>query len=243
MNQLTPHWYMQAKILKHCSLSREFGPEGLGTFCSTFSSISWGHAGDVSKAPQLLAFCHAWMSKSWCVSTQTPWVTHWEPAGTLCWQEDLPGEHTGTEIQWSGFQVTATTAPNERSRKCPQNAIPSPPAWLTPNGTNPCQWSRSHRGKRKQTTATVVTITSWCHLAQLLRDKLGSSQLHTSSKQHVLLPNREQKARVYFKQAIKTNTIVWNTLSCPHKYCLCSGLQRVTVFHSLLAHRTQLPVT
>lgn len=62
-------------------------------------------------------------------------------------------------------------------------------------------------------TSTVVSILS-CHLAQVLHDKLCSSQLHTSSKQGVLLPKWEQKARVYFKQAIRMNR-VWNTLSCP----------------------------
>lgn len=152
----------------------------------------------------------------------TPWVTHNSPTGTLCslkirgltwgthwnrdWGEWLPGQNNNS--------------PEKGSSKCPRNATPSVPAWLSPNETNPCQWSRLHKGKRKH-IATVVTIISWCHLAQLLHDKLCSSQLQTSSKQHVLLPNREQKARVYFKRAIKINTIVWNTLSCPQaKYYL-----------------------
>lgn len=59
-----------------------------------------------------------------------------------------------------------------------------------------------------------------CHLVQLMHDKLGSIQMYTSYKQHVLLPNQEQKVSVYFKQAIKISTTVWNTLSCP-QVCVC----------------------
>lgn len=144
------------------------------------------------------------------------------------------------EQKSSGFQVALTTAPTKGSRKYPQNAIPSVPAWLTPNETNRCQWSRSHRGKRKH------TATQSPHDVILLHSCVTNLVLHSCSQvpNNVFCFRTENKKQESTSNRQSKLTPLFETPSAVPKsstVCLWSGSQRLTVFHPLLAHRTQLP--
>lgn len=149
----------------------------------------------MSKALQLLACCHARISKNWCATIQTSpsypltaqhslkrmlcclqkrgltGSTFWENKLERNWVEWFSGQNNNSPEQWD--QV------NSHRMQFHQCLLD-----LNQMETNTCQWSRLHKGKRKQ-IATVVKIISWGHLTKLLHDQLCSSQLQKCSKQYV----------------------------------------------------------
>lgn len=226
MDQLTPHWDVQAKILKQCSLPREFGPEVLGF---------------APRSPVLheLRMCRGCEQGSTVIGLLSclnfkELVCHHPntlsyPVTALLAAKDLPGENTARETEW--LPGHNNNSPNQGitqiSPEC--NSIPAclpdpkghksmPLITLTPRQTQ----AHCHSGHHPFMVSPCSTP-AWQTLPFTAADKFQTTCF-------------EQKARVYFKQATKTNIIVWNTLSCPQvKHCL------LTVLHSLLAHRTGLP--
>lgn len=196
-------------------------------FCSTFSSAPW--AEDVQGMwARLHGYWPSVMPEFQRAGVPPP--KHLElpsdsPAGCkgLTWGKHCKRDRVASRSQQQQPQ------PRDHVNIPRMQFHPCLPAWP--------QRTQIHAPDHAYTEANTSTLPQWPHPFMVSPCSTPAWQtLPFTAADKFQTTCFEQKARVYFKQATKTNIIVWNTLSCPQvKHCL------LTVLHSLLAHRTGLP--